>query len=286
MIAPLLAATAAGCGVAALWAALGAAEPTVARLVAAAGPHGPLARVLAPLRGGGEATRSERRRLVLVAAAALLTAGWLLAGPLAGAVLAAAAPLAGARLLAAARRRRGERLADAAPTVARALADALAGGHSIRAALGEAAGGGVTGPARAELRTAAVALALGDPTDQVLERWRARAGHTAYDAIAAAIMLQREAGGDLARLLRGLARALDEQVRAEADARTLTAQARFTALLVALLPLLAALLAELGHPGYLAGLVARPLSAMLVTVSLVLQLAAGLAVRRISRLRI
>jgi hypothetical protein len=57
-----------------------------------------------------------------------------------------------------------------------------------------------------------------------------------------------QAGGDLARLLRELARALEEAMRLEGDARTATAQARFTGLLVSVLPLAAAALAELGSP--------------------------------------
>jgi tight adherence protein B len=281
----LLAAGAAVCGVGAAWSAVSAADHGLGQLLAAIGPDGMAARLLAPLRAGREASRDERRRLVLVGAIALLAAGWLLVGPVAGVLLAAAAPLLGSRLLAAARRRRGERLADAAPLVARAIADALVGGHSVRGALDEASRGGVGGPAAAELRRVAAELALGDPTEVVLEHWRARAGHAAYDAIAAAILLQRESGGDLALLLRGLAGSLEEHVRAEADARALTAQARFTALIVAALPLLAAVLAELAHPGYLVSLVARPLCAILVMTSLALQLLAWLAVRRIARLR-
>lgn len=281
----LFAGGAAICGVAGAWAAVAAIDHGLGQVLAAMGPDGPAARVLAPLRAGREASRAEHRRLVIVAAGTLLAAGWLLAGPLAGVVLAAGAPALGTRALAAARRRRRQKLADAAPTVARAIADALAGGHSVRGALGEAARGGMAGPAAAELRTVAAELALGDPTDAALERWRARAEHSAYDSIAAAIMLQSEAGGDLAQLLRGLATALEEHVRAEADARTLTAQARFTALIVAVLPLLAACLAELGRPGYLASLLASPLSSILVATSLALQLLAWIAVRRIASLR-
>jgi tight adherence protein B len=281
----LLAAGAAILGVAALWSALGALDHGLGQLLAAVGPDGRAARLLAPLRTGRAASRAERRRLALLAAVTLLAGGWLLAGPLAGMVLAAAAPALGSRVVAFARRRRRERLAAAAPAVARTIADGLAGGHSVRGALAEAAHGGVPGPAAAELHAVAAELALGDRTDEVLERWRARAGHAAYDSIAAAIMLQREAGGDLAKLLRGLAAALEEQVRAEADARGLTAQARFTALIVAVLPLIGAVLAELASPGYLAGLIAQPFSAILVSTSFALQMLAWIAVRRISRLR-
>jgi tight adherence protein B len=273
------------CSVGAAWSALAALEHGVGQVLAAAGPDGRLAQILTPLRSGREATGDERRRLLLLGGATLLAGGWLMAGPLAGMLLAAGAPALGARVLAAARRRRRDRLAEAAPAVARALADALAGGHSVRAAVGEAATGVLPGPAADELGAARDALALGDPTEVVLERWRARAGHPAYDAICAAVLLQRDAGGDLARLLRGLAAGLEDQVRAEADARGLTAQARFTALLVALLPLGAAVIAELASPGYVLGLVSTPISAVLVGTSVALQVLAWLAVRRIARLR-
>lgn len=280
----LLAAGAAVAGVLAAATVLAAADHGLGQLLAAVGPDGPAGRVLAALRSGREATGAERRQLVLVVGLALLAGGWLLAGPILGLALAAGAPALGARALRSARRRRRERCAQAAPAVARAIADALAGGHSVRGALAEAARGGVSGPAAADLRAAAHELAMGERTDAVLERWRRRAGHPACDAVAAAIGLQREAGGDLAGLLRGLAAALEGQVRAEADARGLTAQARFTALIVAVLPLAGALLTELASPGYTADLVRRPVSAILVATSLALQLAAWVAVRRISRL--
>ena len=164
-------------------------------------------------------------------------------------------------------------LARAAPAAARALADALAGGHAVRGALAVAAEGGVPGAAGAELRAAARALALGARTEDVLERLRARAGAPAWDTIVAAILLQRDAGGDLAGLLRSIAAGLEEAARVEADARSATAQARFTAWLVALLPVGAAALAELADPGYVAALLRAPLAPWLLGAAAVCQLA-------------
>ena len=72
-------------------------------------------------------------------------------------------------------------------------------------------------------------------------------------------------------------------MRVERDARAATAQARFTARLVLLLPLGAALLTELAAPGFLIGLLADPLPAALVAVSATLQLAGLLTIRRLAR---
>ena len=156
-------------------------------------------------------------------------------------------------------------LARAAPAAARALADALAGGHAVRGALAVAAEGGVPGRGRrasCARRPARWRSARGPRTSSSACA-RAR-GAPAWDTIVAAILLQRDAGGDLAGLLRSIAAGLEEAARVEADARSVTAQARFTAWLVALLPVGAAALAELADPGYVAALLRAPLAPWLL----------------------
>jgi tight adherence protein B len=276
---PALAAAAATCGVFAAWEGLVAVEG--AALSAALG------RALAPLararREGREPTRPERRRLVLVASAALLAAGWLLAGPLLGLILVVSAPWVVLGTVRARRRRYLNELEREAPVMARALADALAGGHSIRGAITAAAAGGVPGAAGTELRAAAARLQFGDATATVLEGLRRRAGARAIDTIVAAMLVQARSGGDLAGLLRGLAAALESSLRLEGDARAATAQARFTGFVVAALPLGAAVLAELARPGYISQLLTSPLSGYLLGLAAVLQAAAAALIVRLSR---
>jgi tight adherence protein B len=243
-----------------------------------------LAPVLAAGRSGRLPTSAERRRLGAVGAATLLAGGWLVAGPVAGGALAAGAPYAAGRVVAARRRAWRAELAAGAPAVARAMADALAAGHAVRGALAAAAQGGGPGSVTGrELRDAVRSLELGERTEVVLERLRARAAHPGWDTLVAAILLQRDAGGDLAALLRAIAGTLEERARLEADARGATAQARFTAWLVVLLPAGAAALAEISRPGFVAGLLASPLSGVLAGLASLLALAAVVAIRRITR---
>src|SRR4051794_24482632 len=280
-VAALLAGLAGAAGVWGMWELLAAVEQaSVARLAA---------RALGPLRAAGHDGRApveaDRRRMALVAGTAVLAAGWLLAGALFGLLAAVAAPVALNAMVAARRRRWRAALALGAPAAARALADALAGGHSIRGALAAAAAGeSVPGVAGAELRRCARALDLGERTERVLEGLRERAQDAAWDTIVAATLLQRDAGGDLARLLREVAAAREEARRVEADARGATAQARYTAGLVCGLPLAAATLVELVSPGAVGDVLVSPLAALMVAASAVLQITAWAAVRRISRL--
>lgn len=282
MSAAALAALAAALGVLALWEALAAAEALVrgGRLEVRLG--GLLAPLTRARREGATPTPPERRRLVLTAVPVLLAAGWLVAGPLAGLALAATAPWVPGWLVRRRRRRYRAELAAAAPAVARAVADALAAGHAVSRALAEAARS-IDGAA-VELRAVASAVALGQPLDGALQRLRARAGARAYDTLVAAILLQRDAGGDLVGLLRELARAQEAAARGAADARAATAQARFTGVVVGILPAAAAVLAELASPGALAAVLRVPLAAWLAVFAAFLQVIGLLAIRRLGRL--
>ena len=273
-----LAAGAAGIGVAGAWEALAAVERT--RVAAT------VARVLEPLaragREGRQPTAPERRRLWTVAAAAMLGAGWLLGGVVLGFAAALAGPAVVVGVTRARRRRWREELRRSAPACARTMADALGAGRSIRAAIADAANS-AEGAAAHELRAAAAALDVGEPTDAVLVRLRSRAKSHAWDTLTAAVLLQRDAGGDLAALLRELAASGEATDRAERDARAATAQARFTAWLVLGLPVAGAVLAELAAPGFAASLVATPLSAWLALLAVLLQLAALACIARLAR---
>jgi tight adherence protein B len=279
--APLLAALAAVAAVFGAWDALTVIEQ--------ARPAAALGRVVAPLRLAGRAgrppTTAERRRLATLGAATLLAAGWLLAGPLLGFLLAASGPAAIGQLLAARHRRWHRALAESAPTVARALADALSGGHSLRGALEEIGRPGtLPGPAGIELAAAARRLTLGAPTEDVLTDLRTRAADPAWDTLIAATLLQRDTGGDLATLLRSIATSREHARRIEADAHTTTAQARATARLVASMPLAALALTELITPGTLIALLTDPIARLLLLSGLILAAASFLTISRIARL--
>jgi tight adherence protein B len=227
---------------------------------------------------------AERRRLLAAGAAVALAMGTLLVGPTVGVALAAAGPWAIGRVLAARRGHYRREVDRGAAAAALALADALGAGHSLRGALIEAAMG-LHGAIGHELRRVAAELAAGARTDESFDEMRARVRSGRLDTIVAACMVQRRAGGDLARLLRECAESFGDQDRLEDEVRSATAQARFTGLVVVLLPIGGALLAELADPGFLAGLWESFLTAWLVGLAIGLQVIAAVAIRRLGRVR-
>jgi tight adherence protein B len=250
---------------------LGSGVSSFARLVGAC--SGALDALLRLGREGREPGAVERRRLLAGGALAALAGGSLLLGPLAGPAVALAAPTAIGRLLRARRVAYRRAVTADAPAIALAVADALSGGHSLRGALSEAAAG-LSGAGGAELRRLAAELAAGSPTEEVLERLRGRVLSPPVDAIVAACLLQRRSGGDLGRLLRSLARAFEDQQRVEEEVRTATAQARFTGMLVVV-----------ASPGFVSGMAGSLLTAWLVGVAVVLQVAAALLIRQLGKTR-
>ena len=235
-------------------------------------------------REGRDPGAAERRRLLLAVSASAFAAGAVTVGPLAGLALSTVGPWAVARLLRARRERYRAAVDAGVAQVAVAIADAIGGGRSLRAALGEAAAG-LGGAAGHELRRTRAELEAGAATDVALEAMRLRVRSPRMDTLVAACVLQRRAGGDLAGLLRESARAMDDQARLEDEVRSATAQARFTAMLVVLMPAGGALLAELASPGWFAGLWSSFLTAWLVGIALALQLAAAMLTRRLGRAR-
>jgi tight adherence protein B len=233
-------------------------------------------------REGYTPSTLERRRLAALGTAAAIVGGWFLGGFALALPLAVAGPAVAGWAIGSRRRRYRRAVERSLPEVATAIADSLSAGRSLRASLA----GAVTsldGPPATELSRLGAELELGGATAAVIEGWRGRMRSERVDAFAAALLSQRLAGGDLAGLLRRFAAGAAERERVAEDARSATAQARFTGLLVVAMPTGGALLAELLQPGFLAKLLASPPAAVLLAMAAVLQLAGFAAIRRFSR---
>jgi tight adherence protein B len=245
-----------------------------------------LALALEPLRRAGREgyvpSTLERRRLAALGAGAAVTGGWLLGGLAVGLPLCVAGPGIATWAVSSRRRRYRRAVERSLPEVATAVADSLSAGRSLRASL-PAAAAYLDGPPAAELARLGAELELGAPLAEVVGAWRRRLRSERVDAFAAALLSQRLAGGDLAGLLRRFAAGAAERDRVAEDARSATAQARFTGLLVVAMPSGGALFAELLQPGFLAGLLGSPASAVLLALAAALQVAGFVAIGRFAK---
>ncbi len=241
---------------------------------------------LEPLRRAGREgyapSTAERRRLAALGAGAAVLGGWFLAGPALALPLSVAGPALAGWAVSSRRRRYRLAVERSLPEVATAIADSLSAGRSLRASL-PAAAASLDGPPASELARLGAELDLGAATTAAVESWRRRMRSERVDAFAAALLSQRLAGGDLAGLLRRFAAGAAERDRVAEDARSATAQARFTGLLVVAMPSGGALFAELIQPGFVAKLLGSPPSAVLLSLAAAFQLVGFVAIKRFSR---
>ena len=218
----------------------------------------------------------------LAAVAALVLVLVLAVGPIWAAVVGAAvlAGLIGARRSADRRMRTG--LALQLPELAAGLAATLAAGRSLRQALQRAATE-TPPPLGREIERAVEEIEVGARVEDALERMAVRLGERDLQILATAIMVQRIAGGNLARSLGDLAGRLEERRRLQAEVSTATAQARMTAWLVALLPALGAVVVEGAAPGTLVRTLGHGPGLALTITSFSIQGAGALLVAHIVR---
>ncbi len=242
---------------------------------------------VAPLRRAGSEgylpDEPEMRRLGLIGGVAIAVTVWLAAGLNIAIVLGFAGPAittsAVARRRAAYRRAFERGMAE----VATAVADGLAGGGSPRAAL-LSAPEALRGETAAEMRRLACELAHGVSSLEALEGMRRRLGSSQVDAFVAAVGTGVVGGGDLAALLRRFAESSTDREQTLADARTATAQARFTGLLVVMMPIGALLFAELAMPGFIAGILRSGPAFAALVVAGILQVVGYLLISRLARI--
>jgi tight adherence protein B len=227
-------------------------------------------------------TSLERRRLAGIGAGAALLLGVLISGPGFGLPLAVAGPPLAGWAVSRGRSRYRRSVERALPEIAAAVADSLTAGRSLRASLA-AATTSLDGPAAVEMARLGAELELGASTAEALAGLRKRMHSSRVDAFAGAVWSQQLVGGDLAGLLRRFAEGAAEQDRAAEDARSATAQARFTGLLVVAMPTGAALFAELVQPGFVAHMLGSPASTAMLLMAAGLQLAGFAAIRHLAK---
>jgi tight adherence protein B len=280
-----LAAALAGCGMMLLLAA--PASRISSRLGAGFGSAGRVVdEVVAPLRRAGaegrDVTSPERRRLQLAFAAGSLPVALAVVDPVPAAFVAAGAALLAPRAVVWRRERYTRQLGNGTAAAATRIAEALASGHTTRAAIA-IAGRGMEGPIGRELSRVGADLEVGATTDFALATFRERAASRRVDLLVAALRLQRRSGGNLAALLRDIAAALEDQSRLEAEARAETAQARFTSTVVLAMPFCVLGLGELAAPGMLGRMAGSALGVWLLGTAVAMQAGGAMLVRRLAR---
>jgi Flp pilus assembly protein TadB len=179
-------------------------------------------------------------------------------------------------------RRRGDAGRDAALADAlRVVAASMRAGASLAQALGRVANRCSGEVARASA-IAAARIELGQPVEEEVDRFASRLGTQAAQLFAQVVRVQHRRGGDLGGPCHRLAALLHERTRLDAEARSATAQARFSARAVLAIPVLLALGAAWRAPDQTAHML-HPGPLLLASPGIVLIVLGAIVARRVAR---
>lgn len=122
---------------------------------------------------------------------------------------------------------------------------------------------------------------LGRTLEDALQDLNQRAGSRDLDMVVTAILIQRRTGGNLSEILDNVAETMRERDRVRGQIRVLTAQQRFSALVLSVWPVLVAAVFALLSPDMMSNLWSTTAGVALLIVAVFLQLLGFLTLQRI-----
>ena len=125
---------------------------------------------------------------------------------------------------------------------------------------------------------------LGANLEDALLNMGTRAGSEDLDMVISAVLIQRQAGGNLAQILENIAGTIRERTRIKGEIKTLTAQGRISGLVIGFLPvgLLFALL--IINPGYISTMLDTSLGCILLGIAFGSELLGAFIISRIVKI--
>lgn len=186
--------------------------------------------------------------------------------------------------LAAKRAQRMKQFEEQLPDVLDTMARALRAGNSLMETFKFIAEE-MDEPVSSEFNTASSHLNYGISLKTTLEDLLLRMPSTSLQAVVAAVLIQRETGGNLSEILDKLADVLRAKFRFKRRVLTLTAEGRMSAWVLILMPVVLAMALSITTPTYLPRLYDDPLGQKLIIAALVLMAIGIVWIRRMINIR-
>jgi tight adherence protein B len=196
-----------------------------------------------PLRAA-EALFFWAAAVVIVTAISLFLGG--LIGAFAGLVITGLLPVAVLNGLAS---KRKQKFVAQLPDALQLLSGTLRSGYSLLQGV-EAVSQEASDPIAGELRRVMIEARLGRPLEEALQDAADRMGSADFDWAVMAVRIQREVGGNLAELLDTVGETMVQRERLRRDIKSLTAEGRMSAWVLALLPPGVGFMMYTLNPGY------------------------------------
>lgn len=144
----------------------------------------------------------------------------------------------------------------------------------------------LTPPIKDELEIFVSDASLGAKMDDALRGFAERTGSVDVELMVTSILIQRTSGGNLSEVLDNVANTIRERERLQGDIRALTAQQRFTGIVLSFYPIVLAALFFAISPDLMKVLWEEEGGRILVVIAATLQVLGFLSIQRILRLEV
>lgn len=183
------------------------------------------------------------------------------------------------------RERRFEKIRALLPEALDLMVAAIRAGHSLMSAIGQAARESPE-PLRRELRQCFEEQNFGLDLRTSMENLAYRVPIQDIRVVSTAVLIQKEAGGNLTEILEKVAIIIREEYKLHRQVRVHTAQGRMTGWILSLLPVGLGVMMYIMNPKHMSLLWTRPLGVKMLSGAIVMTLIGGLLIRKIINVKI
>lgn len=196
-----------------------------------------------------------------------------IAGALAGILMGLA--LLGMRI-----RRRRKKFTNQLGDMLTMVANALRAGFSFMQAF-ELISREMDAPMGREVQLVVNEVNLGNTLESALDNMQRRVASPDFELVVTAVLIQRQVGGDLASILDTISETIAERVRMRREVMTLTAQGRMSGIVLALTPIVLAIIMNIISPGYMRPLFETELGRLFMMGAIGMEFIGFLIIRKI-----
>ena len=124
-------------------------------------------------------------------------------------------------------------------------------------------------------------VAMGVSLEEALEQMNVRVASADFDLVVTAVLIQREVGGNLAQILDTISETITERIRMKREINALTAQGRFSAWVLILLPFVVAIFCYFFNHDQTMMLFTEESGRIALAVALIMELIGFVVIQRI-----
>ena len=160
------------------------------------------------------------------------------------------------------------------------VANALRAGFSFMQAM-ELVSREMDAPLGSEFRKVIGEMNVGSSLEKALSNMSKRMESSDFDLVVTAVLIQRQVGGNLSQILDTISDTIRERIRMKAEILTLTAQGRFSGLILLALPFVVCGFIMVMNPGYLQPMLSSTAGKIALLLGMILEFIGYVVIKRI-----